>query len=50
MKRYYYNGKEISKRKADLIFVGALAGMIAAAFGTWACMCCLITIGSIIGA
>ena len=34
-KRYYFRGKEISKRKADAMVIGACAGMVGAGFGLW---------------
>lgn len=34
-KRYFYKGQEISKRKANAMAYGALAGMIGAGFGLW---------------
>lgn len=34
-KRYYFRGKEISKRRANAMVVGACAGMVGAGFGLW---------------
>ena len=34
-KRYYYKGKEISRRKANAMVTGACAGMVGAGFGLW---------------
>lgn len=34
-KRYYFRGKEISKRRANATVVGACAGMVGAGFGLW---------------
>ena len=34
-KKYYFRGKEISKRKADAMVIGACAGMVGAGFGLW---------------
>lgn len=35
MKRYFYKGKEISKRQANAMVIGACAGMVGAGFGLW---------------
>lgn len=35
VKKYYYKGKEISKRKANAMVIGACAGMVGAGFGLW---------------
>ena len=34
-KRYYFRGKEISKRRANAMVIGAVAGMVGAGFGLW---------------
>lgn len=34
-KRYYFRGKEISKRRANAMVIGAFAGMVGAGFGLW---------------
>ena len=34
-KRYFFNGKEISRKKANAMVAGAVAGMIGAGFGLW---------------
>lgn len=49
MKRYYYKGKEISKFHADMIFIGAIAGLFASAIGVYACLWCVLAIGNLIG-
>lgn len=35
VKKYYYKGKEISRRKANAMVIGACAGMVGAGFGLW---------------
>lgn len=34
-KRYYFRGKEISKKKVNALVIGACAGMVGAGFGLW---------------
>ena len=34
-KRYYFRGKEISRKKANALVIGACAGMVGAGFGLW---------------
>lgn len=48
MKRYYYNGKEISKFHANVIFVGAILSMIIGAVSIYACMWGMLAIGNIL--
>lgn len=35
MKKFYFKGKEISKRRANAMVIGACAGMVGAGFGLW---------------
>ena len=48
MKRYYYKGKEISEFKANLIFVGSIAGLFATAAIIFLGMQILLYIGTIL--
>lgn len=34
-KRYFFRGKEISRKKANALVIGACAGMVGAGFGLW---------------
>ena len=44
MKRYYYQGKEISKTTADLMCYGAFAGIIASGFGVYYLMILMLSL------
>lgn len=48
MKKYYYKGKEISKKKANIMVIGAILGMCGGALGLYFLMTCLTMIGHII--
>ena len=49
MKRYYYQGKEISERKANLIIYGTMIGIPVFGIGLYAMMNILLTAGAIMG-
>lgn len=34
-KKYFFRGKEISRRRANAMVAGAIAGMVGAGFGLW---------------
>ena len=34
-KKHYFKGKEISRKKANALVIGACAGMVGAGFGLW---------------
>ena len=34
-KKYFFKGKEISRRRANARVAGAIAGMVGAGFGLW---------------
>lgn len=49
MKRYYYKGKEISEFKANLLCIGAGAGIVLAGLGLFGLMNMYLFIGAIFG-
>lgn len=50
MKRYFFRGREITRRKANLMVVGACAGMVGGAFGLFMLTIFLEALLKVVGA
>ena len=49
MKRYYYQGKEISEHTANLMIYGAMIGIPISGIGLYALLQILINAGAVMG-